>query len=221
MNVKLSILSHGGPGRAKNYGAKIASGEILVFIDGDMVLHKNYIENIISPILKKKCVCTYTIVEYVKNIENIWSKCWNINSDLRSNQRIQDNNQTNGQSFRAIVKKRFLDTLGFDPKLGYIDDKSLTKYNIFATPVSNAICYHYNPDTLREVYFSARWIGRSMKFKFNLRNLLRYSIVNSLKISLEKIHKGAPLLFMVFKIFFDFGIFTGLLCKNSRNNFSK
>lgn len=53
-------IIHQGPGRAKNFGASKAKGEILVFIDADMQLDKNFIKNITNPIIKGKCLCTYT-----------------------------------------------------------------------------------------------------------------------------------------------------------------
>ena len=48
--VKLLKQNHGGPGAARNRGAKQAKGEILIFIDADMHFPKDYIKNLIAPI---------------------------------------------------------------------------------------------------------------------------------------------------------------------------
>ena len=220
--VKVISLPHGGPGKAKNYGVNIARGEIVVFLDADMYVDNNYIRNIIQPILDGKTFATYTVKESVANINNLWSRCWNINLDLAINQRLNLKDRNINYVFMAILKNKFLELGGFNPKWGYIDDRSLlTKEKRAAFPVSNAICYHFNPETLQEVFLSARWIGRSIEFQRNINTLIKYSIFNSLKISIDKIRTGAPIGLLLFKIIFDFGIFVGILLKNSKSNYSK
>lgn len=220
-NVKLWSTTHGGPGKAKNYGASKAKGLILVFLDADMFISKDFIQSIIEPILQGNAISTYTLAEYIANEKNTWAKCWNINNDLPENIRIAANNKTLGKAFRAILRDKFNNTGGYDPKVGYMDDQSLAKYGIFSKPVMNAVCYHYNPETLLEVYFSARWIGRAPETKLTFRNLARYSIFNSIRIIIRKLIRGAPFEFIIFKLIFDFGILSGLLSNNSRSNYSK
>ncbi|MBI4991346.1 glycosyltransferase family 2 protein, partial [Candidatus Gottesmanbacteria bacterium] len=181
-NIKFISLQHKGPGNAKNYGAKIALGEILVFLDADMYVDEFYLDNIIKPIQQDKCVATYTTEEFVANNKNIWAQCWNINLELPPDKRISKKDKTLGLAFRAILKNKFLETGGYDSAWGYADDRSLSKYKIRPCPVTTANCYHYNPDSLKDIYLSSRWIGRSPEFKFNLDNLLKYSIVNSIRI---------------------------------------
>lgn len=223
-NVSLFVQVHKGPGSAKNFGASIAKGEILVFIDGDMYLHKDYLKNIIKPIINKKCVATYTTEEYVANIDNIWAKCWNINIGLPYNspaRRINLNDETLGLAIRAVLKKNFVLYGGFNPKLGYIDDRSIKKLKGKVVASKKAICYHYNPDRLSDVFLSARWIGRSEMFKFNLNNIIRYSLINSLRISIKKICEGVPLYYLIFKIIFDLSLLSGIIHNNINNNRSK
>jgi glycosyltransferase involved in cell wall biosynthesis len=42
---------HGGPGKARNWGASIAQGDILVFVDADMMFDTYYLEELIKPIV--------------------------------------------------------------------------------------------------------------------------------------------------------------------------
>ncbi|MCJ7637497.1 MAG: glycosyltransferase, partial [Nitrososphaeraceae archaeon] len=178
-HAKIITLSHGGPGRAKNIASKVAKGKILVFADADMIYDKNYINNLIQPIIKNQCIGTYTTSEYVANMNNIWSKCWHINSNSKSDNRIINNNFHN--IFRAILKKVFISSKGFNPSLGYEDDILLFDNNIHAQPVKNAICYHYNPESLFDVFLSSKWIGQSSSFSLSFHKLMSYSIINSIR----------------------------------------
>src|SRR3989344_1429591 len=42
--IKLIQQRHRGPGKARNLGAQHAQGDILVFVDADMVLDENFIK---------------------------------------------------------------------------------------------------------------------------------------------------------------------------------
>lgn len=214
-------VNHGGPGKARNRGANIAHGKILLFLDADMYFSKTYIENIIKPIINNKSFVTFSTKEFVANPNNIWAKCWNINLGLPYTLRISTEDKTIGLAFRAILKNKFIEMGGYDPKLGYIDDRLLSKYNIKAFPVDNALCYHHNPDSLKDVFLSARWIGRSKDFIPSLSNIWKYSIINSIRMSNYKILNRAPLRFIIFKIIFDLGIFIGIMIKNTKHNYSK
>jgi len=219
---KVFSREHKGPGNARNWGAKKATGGILIFVDADMVLDKDYVGNIIIPIVKKKAVATFTRQELVLNYDNIWSRCWSINNDLPITRRLPDNFKNKERFFRAIKRDFFQKNEGFNTKLGYQDDKFFnvaSKQQVLA--VDSALCFHFNPDTLKDVFFSARWIGRSPSLKRNFRNVMKYSFFNSLRNITFSLKKKAPLRFIIFKIVFDFGILLGILFKNNKNNYAK
>src|SRR3972149_6804264 len=50
-NLRIFEQLHKGPGTARNLGAKKASGEILVFVDADMAFEKNFLKNLVRPIV--------------------------------------------------------------------------------------------------------------------------------------------------------------------------
>lgn len=220
-NIKLWTIPHGGPGNARNFGARKAGGKVLVFLDADMYIDENYIKNLIIPVLAGQCVGTYSTAEYVGNINNIWAKCWNITHDISSNKRINFEKKSSNKVFRAILKDKFISLKGFNPTYGYYDDHSLNKARLKIIPVDDAKCYHHNPSTLVEVFISARWVGRSKKFAPTFNNILRYSLFNSIKISIDKISHGVSAAFLIFKIIFDLGILTGILFKNAGQNYAK
>jgi len=157
-DVQLLLGAHKGPGVSRNLGAQQARGEILVFVDADMTFEKNYLKNLIAPLLQdKKILGTTHDQEIATNIQNIWASLW---GKLRVNQK----QNTSGAIFRAIRKNKFLDLGGFDPRYGYADDQTLLiKYNLRPITAENTLCYHNNPETLKEVYKQSRWIGASYR----------------------------------------------------------
>ena len=66
---------HLGPSLARNFGAKKARGDILVFLDADMKFDQRYLEKLIRPITQKKAVATFTKEEYLANPDNSLAKC--------------------------------------------------------------------------------------------------------------------------------------------------
>lgn len=215
--IKIFYQNHKGSGAARNLGARKAKGKILVFADADMTFDKNYISNLIKPILEGKTIGTFTKEEYIANTDNIWARCWNINTNLPINRHLPEDYPNEETSFRAILKDKFMSVGGFDGKGGYTDDQTVAqKLNRKAVLAPDAICYHFNPDTLIEVFYSARWIGRSPSFFRTVRNLFRYSFLNSLRLGIKKVIKGVDIRFILFKLVFDFGIFIGILTKGQK-----
>ena len=214
-NVSCQILKqvHKGPGAARNLGAKHASGEILVFVDADMTFDKNFIKNLVKPILAHKSKGTFSKNEYVSNWDNVWARCWNINQNWQEARRHPKNYPDKQKVFRAILKKEFDRVGGFTPG-GYTDDYSLyEKLGFMAESVNGAIFYHNNPAHLTEVFNQARWVGkRKYKLGFigNFVGLLRVSFPFSLLLGIFKSMVHLQPAFVVFKIVYDFGIFLGI-----------
>lgn len=151
-NVKIVALKANlGPGGGRNAGAKIAKGDILVFIDADMVFDKQYINGLIKPVVEGKAVGSFHDTELVKNVENLWARSFSIN-------RIPQSTETSGV-FRAVLRKPFLKIGGFDTSRGYFDDN----LGVLGPSVrAHATCYHNNPESLGEIYKHSRWVGKSL-----------------------------------------------------------
>ena len=73
-NLKLYKQNHLGPGPARNLGAKYSKGEILVFVDADMMFDKDFIKDLIKPILNNETFGTFSKNEFNANKDNVWSK---------------------------------------------------------------------------------------------------------------------------------------------------
>jgi len=157
-DVKIIMGEHKGPGFSRNLGARKATGEILIFIDADMTFDKDYLKNLIAPILEDKTgevVGSTHELEIVENTKNIWSRCW-------GRIRVSKEEAKKIRIFRAILRKKFLELGGFDSSYGYADDQTFWfKYQIKPVVAKDTICYHKNPETLKSVYKQSRWIGAS------------------------------------------------------------
>lgn len=210
----LQILTqkHIGPGSARNLGAKKAKGDILVFIDSDMVFSKDFIKNLIKPILDGETMGTFSKDEFLLNKNNIWARFWNINLGRKSDRMHPDNYPDTQPVFRAIVKKKFDEAGGFDTRIGYTDDWSLSrKLNTLATVAQNAVFYHNNPGSLKEVWIQARWFGKNefltRNFVRKIYNLMRYSLVVSLIKGTYGSFRESSFKYLLFKIIYDYAVF--------------
>lgn len=174
-HIKIIRGEHKGPGFSRNLGAKKAQGKILVFIDADMHFDKEYIKNLVSPILKNsKIVGTTHDYEVATNTDNIWSRLW-------GKVRVAKETAHQVAIFRAIRRDAFLKMGGFDPKYGYADDQTFYyKYGIKPTVAKNTTCYHRNPESLKETYKQAIWIGRSWRRRFTLFKIPLLNLVSLL-----------------------------------------
>jgi len=213
-NFQLLEQKHMGPGQARNLGAKEAKGEILVFVDADMTFDKNFLRNLIKPIIAGKANGTFSKYEYVANWKNVWARCWNINQGWEEKRRHPKNYPNTQPVFRAILKKEFDKVGGFDPKLGYMDDWSLSeKLGYQALAADGAVFYHENPGSLVEVSDQARWMGKrpyKLGVVGNIVALVRASFPISIIIGLIKSAASQTPAFLIFKIIYDFGIFVGI-----------
>lgn len=183
-NPKIKIyskkLQHNGPGTARNFGASIAKGKILVFVDADMLLDPIFIEELTKPIFLMNLTGTSTQSEYLANPDNYWAVCWNIGRFNASGVISQEYKRlilpirvANGKIYRAIVRKRFIEVSGFDQSGLYTDDLSLERK--IGEPVflaNNAIIYHKNPSSLIETWKHSAWIGSSFANRKDLRGKL-------------------------------------------------
>ena len=213
-NIITLRQDHKGPGTARNLGAKNANGEILVFVDADMTFDKDFVKNLIAPIISDQTKGTFSCDENVSNWNNVWSQCWNINEGWEDKKRHPKNYPNHQPVFRAILKSEF-DRVGGFTQGGYDDDWSLSrKLGYEAVIAPNAVFYHKNPSSLVEIFNHAKWVGKR-KYKFGLVGylfaLIRASFPVSLFVGLYKSFTFYLLPFTLFKIVYDLGVFVGIL----------
>ncbi len=207
--VKLLIQSHQGPGMARNLGVRNSRGEILVFVDSDMEFDRNFLAELTKPIMTGKAKGSWSGNELVKNWENLWAKCWNYNHNRRFEKMTGSQGQK--QVFRAILKSEFDRVGGFD-RIGYTDDWSLADKLGYQPAVTQAKFYHYNPDSLLEIFSHARWIGKR-RYKLGklgtLLTIFKSTAGFSLIIGFIQSIKFKTPAMIIFKLVYDLGIMLG------------
>ena len=209
--IKTLKQNHKGPGPARNLGASYAKGETLVFADSDMTFEKNFIGDLVKPILQRKTIGTFSKNEMNANASNRWSVCWQINHGWPIERLVPQDYPDQAPVFRAILKREFDKVGGFDASGEYTDDWSLSrKLGIKSTLAKGAIYYHLNPSTFQEVFKQARWIGKnefiSGNFIRKIRSLIFYSLPLSLFVGLFKSVVKVNFYFLIFKIIYDLGV---------------
>lgn len=206
---------HLGPGTARNLGASKSTGKILVFVDADMTFDKKFIGELVKPIIEGTTIGTFSKNEFVANSNNIWSKCWNINKGLNTQRMIPANYPNTAPVYRAILKSEFDKVNGFDTTGEYTDDWSLSKkLGIKSQVVAGATYYHSNPDSLKEVWSQARWIGKnafiSGSLKARVKSLLFYSLPTSTIVGITKSAISRTPEYFVFKLIYNSAVFTSV-----------
>lgn len=213
-DIKLLTQSHRGPAKARNLAATQANGTILVFLDADMIFEENFIYELVKPIIFKKVKGTFSKNEFVGNWDNLWARFWNFNNDICESRMIPEDYPDEGADFRAILKEEFEKVNGFDD-IGYTDTWTLaSKLGYKPKAVVGAIYYHNNPENLNEVYIQAKWVAkREYKFRTlgKIITLIKSSLFISLVLGIFGCLKHKDIRFLIFKLFFDFGTFIGIL----------
>lgn len=215
-NLKIIKQNHLGPGSARNAGTEISSGEILVFVDADMEFDKDFLRMLVEPIKSRKTIGTFSKEEHLLNNKNHWARFWNINLGRKAEKMHPENYPDTQSVFRAILKSEFLKVGGFDFKIGYTDDWSLSKkLGKEAITAPGAIYYHKNPESLKEVWGQARWFGKNEFLTRNLfrkiYNLIRYDFVISVAKGLLLSFKLKDLRYLIFKIVYDSAVTTSVI----------
>ena len=173
-------LPHRGKATAVNLGAQAALGEILLFLDGDMVFEARYVERLVAPILAGEALGTAHAEELVANPENRWARCLQAVSGLPHDRRFDFSERELREGsvvYRAVRRSDFLQVGGFDER-GYVDDQTLCpKLGRRAKFVADASARHYNPETLREVWALGRWSGKSLAIHYGPKAVAAYALL--------------------------------------------
>jgi glycosyltransferase involved in cell wall biosynthesis len=211
-NIQLTRINHSGTAVARNSAAKIATGDILVFIDGDMTFEPDFLDTLTKPIKENGAIGTNSLNEIVANWDNVWARCWNFENGLTSPVRVKnESNMT--RDFRAVLKKEFKKVNGFD-NTGYTDTWSLSRKLNTLPQKTQAKYYHYNPDSLAEVFSSAKWVGkRERKYGSfgKILALIRAVLPFSITTGIIKSFKYKSPEFLIFKLVYDFAVVFGII----------
>ena len=229
LGIKVLLQNHKGPGSARNLGARNAKGNILVFIDADMVFEVDYISKLVKPIINGKAIATSHWNEKVANWENPWARCQTWFQGLPDRRRQPIIVAEYEQVYRAVRKGVFLKVGGFSESEGRGDDSSIFRQaGIRAKIVGDAFCYHYNFRSLSEVLSNSIWHGRHIvvakdnRFKRIVITISIYKnpIIEILRGLLLAIDKREPRM-IPYSVLYTFGFFSGILSAVFSSNYLK
>lgn len=206
---------HRGPGAARNLGARRARGRILVFVDADMVAAPGFLQRITAPIRAGREHGTFVVDELVSNAQNPWSRAWSRAHGLPPERRLPEGMPRRANTYRAILKSRFIAAGGHHEDRGVGEDEMDTRKVKPALAVPGAVLYHANPASADEVWLSARWYGRGKAVWVPGAELLRllwvHNPLRSLAAALWGAWRHRSAFYLGFKLLFDLAVLTGLM----------
>ena len=167
-DVKIIMGQHKGVGAARNLGIKKSTGEIILFVDADQILDKNYVKEIVKPFDDKKVGGTSGF-ELLWNDKNIIARLSYLKKRLGY--------ETSKLVPLGAVRKSVIEDVGFiDPKFGMYDDWEFAKrvsekYKIVRT--KKAIFYHKEPANIKKIYRQCRWTAKSTLMLFHRKEFYK------------------------------------------------
>jgi len=165
--VKLISISHSGPAKARNIGAKFAKGKIIAFTDSDCIPKKDWLNNLIIPFKDKDIVCvagTYATLNKNKLIARFVSYEIDYRHEKMKKSKIIDFVGSYNCAYKKSIFRKFHGfdetftvASGEDPELSFRIRKA--NYKIIFQP--KAVVFHTHPDDLlkyfRQKYNRAFW----------------------------------------------------------------
>jgi len=149
-NVSYLFQKNQSVAGALNTGLKMASGEFIAVLDGDVVLDENWISKLM-PYFEDEKVAAVSGLTKVMNSKNIWSALAGYNVEYRQS-KITAEFVDHLSTTNTIYRKSVLDKLGlFDPDFRYGQDNELS-YRIISAGYKLALshktfCLHFWPES--------------------------------------------------------------------------
>jgi glycosyltransferase involved in cell wall biosynthesis len=203
-------LEHRGPALARNEAARLARGEVLVFLDGDMACDSRFIERLVLPIAEGRAVGTFTREILIANTACGWARGYAALSWSPPDRLLPVDFPDHWDIFHAIRRESFLAVGGYDD-VGYGEDRTVAaKIGELALAADGAVCLHYHPDTLREVFENGRWVGRGAAIRTLRRPWWTHSLPRILSLAFAQIAVGRTPWVLPARLVYHTGVWVGL-----------
>lgn len=157
-NCKVIVQRKLGISNARNLGWKNAKGNIIVFLEADHMVNKNFLKEIYKTFKDKKVKCARPVVKPVKN--NWIQKALAVQIELATRRQ-------KAWEFPTIFRKEVLKKVGgYDESINFAEDRELPqrvkKAGYKTILIKKAIVYAKPVDSLIKLFKQGRWYGRNI-----------------------------------------------------------
>jgi len=149
-NIKLVKQNHLGMAQAWNNSFKHSKGNIAIMFGADMVAGKDFIKELVRPIIEEGALGSRPIKEKIQNANNLWAR-------VKGKERIYSDT-----TYLAIRRDAWIKVGGADITRGYDADQSFYDALKIKPKKVRVEIYHYHPASFNEFWKQSIWIGRSM-----------------------------------------------------------
>jgi len=198
--IKIIKGKHEGASVARNIGWKSTTSAIIIFLDADMRVNKNFLREVVKSFADKNIGGGYYIESFL-NQKSLIAKLSYLRKILVYTK--------HPLTLAKITRKKVLKEVGgIKPRYGYYDDWELAKkiiergYKIIC--VSKAKIWHKEPETFNELYRQHRWAGKSALSLIKHKRILR-------TVGFSFLCAGFPIYIILLFLPFPFW-FLGALC---------
>lgn len=159
---------------ARNAGAKIATGDILAFIDADVIISKGFLNTLAKDYMEHDFF--FASINVKSLTTNIISKCFALEKSYYPKIEKKEfiDNIENIHYLAFIFRRDFFEEIGkYDENIFYFEDADLTKRGIdtgnkmFFDP--DLIVYHREPSTLWETHRQGFFKGKGSVYLYRYR----------------------------------------------------
>jgi glycosyltransferase involved in cell wall biosynthesis len=211
-------LPHRGPAAARNAGAREAQGDVLVFADGDMACGPQYVERLAGQIASGEAVGTFTRDIYLGNPESRWARAYATLRRSPPDRLLPADFPDRWENFRAVRRDRFLAVGGYDD-VGYGEDMTLApKLGELAVVAPGAVCFHFHPSSVREIWENGRWVGRGAAIRTMAHPWRAHSPARILRTAISEIRAGRTPWVLPARLLYHSGVWAGLAQSSIRPN---
>lgn len=203
-------LDHRGPARARNAAGRAASGDILVFLDADMSCAPDFLRRLVAPIVDGGATGSFSREMFLGNPENRWARAYAALRWSPPDRILPADFPDRWEIYSAIRRDRFWAVGGLDD-VGYGEDVTLaSKLGELAVVAPGAVCFHFHPSSVAEVFTNGRWVGRGAAIRTLRRPWWDHSLPRVLILGLLQVARGRTPWVLPARLVYHAGVLIGL-----------
>jgi glycosyltransferase involved in cell wall biosynthesis len=205
--VKVLRVKRAGAGGARNAGARIATGEILAFLDADEIFDPDFLERLVEPFADPEVRATFPGGVRYRNAEEGLAPGWLWIRGVRDGRPPRFSTP---HPIAKAVRRADFERVGGYPPVGYGEDEPFGRLVGPALVVDDARWEFTLPTGIREIFFKARWIGRGPRFSLERPARWRFSPLGSVPAAIAHLLAGRARTAAV-RLIYDAGLCIGVL----------